>query len=167
MIAKHQAKTGYLTTTSLFAALICLTTAYLFHIPFGANGGYIHIGDTLIYLAASILPAPYSLLAGAIGGAMADLLTAPIWVTPTFFIKMMITLPFTSKGNKIVCVRNIAAVFAAGLISCVGYAIAEMFLYGNEAMIYVSLASSITQAIGSGIIFIVIGKTLDNMHFKH
>ena len=68
----------YMTTTALFAALICVTTAYIFHIPFGTNGGYVHIGDTLIYLAAAILPAPYAMIAGALGGAFADLLTAPV-----------------------------------------------------------------------------------------
>lgn len=167
MIAKYQTKTGYLTSTALFAALICLTTAYLFHIPFGANGGYIHIGDALIYLAATLLPTPYALLAGAIGGAMADLLSAPIWAIPTFFIKMMIALPFTNKGNKIICFQNVAALLVAGLISCVGYAIAEMIIYGSKAMIFVSIVGQITQAVGSAIVFIPIGITLDRMHFKH
>ena len=37
MIAKYQTKTAYLTTTALFAALVCLATAYLFHIPVGVN----------------------------------------------------------------------------------------------------------------------------------
>ena len=49
----HQ-KVSRLTSTALFAALICVTTAYIFHIPFGVNGGYVHIGDSLIYLAAVI-----------------------------------------------------------------------------------------------------------------
>ena len=166
MISKVQTKTGYLTITALFAALICLTTAYIFHIPFGANGGYIHIGDALIYLAAALLPTPYAAIAAAIGGAMADLLCAPIWAIPTFIIKMLIALPFTCKGNKIVCVRNITALFAAGLISCIGYAVAEMIIYGSEAMILVSLAAQLTQAVGSAIVFILIGITLDKMHFK-
>ena len=47
----HQ-KVSRLTSTALFAALICVTTAYIFHIPFGVNGGYVHIGDSLIYLAS-------------------------------------------------------------------------------------------------------------------
>ena len=33
----HQ-KVSRLTSTALFAALICVTTAYIFHIPFGVNG---------------------------------------------------------------------------------------------------------------------------------
>ena len=42
-------KTRVLVSSALFAALVCITTA--FHIPVG-NGGYAHIGDTFIYLAA-------------------------------------------------------------------------------------------------------------------
>ncbi len=56
----HQ-KVSRLTSTALFAALICVTTAYIFHIPFGVNGGYVHIGDSLIYLAAAFLPTPYAM----------------------------------------------------------------------------------------------------------
>lgn len=43
-----------LTTTGLFAAMIVLMTAYICHIPYGANAGYIHFGDALIYLAAAM-----------------------------------------------------------------------------------------------------------------
>ena len=92
----HQ-KVSRLTSTALFAALICVTTAYIFHIPFGVNGGYVHIGDSLIYLAAAFLPTPYAMFAGAIGGAMADILTAPVYAPATFIIKMLISLPITCK----------------------------------------------------------------------
>lgn len=57
-----------ITVTGLFAAMIALMTAYIFHIPYGANGGYIHFGDALIYIAAVLLPRPYALAAAAIGG---------------------------------------------------------------------------------------------------
>ena len=66
-----------ITVTGLFAAMIALMTAYIFHIPYGANGGYIHFGDALIYIAAILLPRPYALAAAAIGGGLADLMTAP------------------------------------------------------------------------------------------
>lgn len=89
-----------LTLTGIFAALICLFTAYICHIPVGPNGGYLHFGDTFIYVAASLLPQPYALLAGAIGGGLADLLTAPMWAPATIIIKMLITLPFTSKAQR-------------------------------------------------------------------
>ena len=89
-----------LTTTAVFAALITLMTAYIFHIPVGMNGGYVHLGDSLIYLAAATLPLPYACAAGAIGGGLADLLTSPAWAPATIIIKMLICLPFSSKGKK-------------------------------------------------------------------
>lgn len=62
-----------LTLTGIFAALICLFTAYICHIPVGPNGGYLHFGDTFIYVAASLLPQPYALLALYVKGPNASL----------------------------------------------------------------------------------------------
>lgn len=89
------AATSKLVTAGLFAAMITIMTAYIFHIPYGANGGYIHFGDALIYLGAVFLPRPYALAAAAIGGGMADILTVPAWAPATVIIKMLIVLPFT------------------------------------------------------------------------
>ncbi|MBQ8044666.1 MAG: ECF transporter S component, partial [Clostridia bacterium] len=68
-------KVQLITITSIFAALITVTTAYIFHIPVPLTGGYIHIGDGIIYLAATILPTPYAIIGAMIGGGLADLLT--------------------------------------------------------------------------------------------
>ena len=75
--AVHGDKTTKMAAAGLFAAMITVMTAYICHIPYGVNGGYIHFGDALIYLAAVFLPRPYALAAAAIGGGAADLLTAP------------------------------------------------------------------------------------------
>ena len=37
-----------ITATAVMAALTTLMTAYIFHIPVGVNGGYVHLGDTMI-----------------------------------------------------------------------------------------------------------------------
>ena len=89
-----------LTFTALMAAMITIFTAYICHIPVGQNGGYIHFGDSLIYIAACLLPWPYAMTAAAIGGGMADLLTAPIWAPATIIIKALISIPFTNKSDK-------------------------------------------------------------------
>ena len=34
-----------LVLSALFAAMITVMTAFLFHIPIGVNGGYLHFGD--------------------------------------------------------------------------------------------------------------------------
>lgn len=113
LTAKENIKTAdtvkRITATAVMAALTTLMTAYIFHIPVGVNGGYVHLGDTMIYLAAAFLPLPYACAAGAIGGGLADLLTAPVWAPATIIIKMLICLPFSSKGTKLVTKRNVVA----------------------------------------------------------
>lgn len=161
----HQ-KVLYLTTTALFAAMICVTTAYIFHIPFGANGGYVHIGDSLIYLAAALLPAPYAMLAGALGGAFADLLTAPMWMIATFIIKMLITIPVTNKKDTIVNLHNVIGVILAGVISFTGYYIADVILFGTWGALIPSIFGSLAQSGGSAIIFVLLGTALDKVGFK-
>ncbi len=78
--------------TAMFASLIIVTTAYI-KIP--APLGYTHVGDSMIYLSAAILPGPFGFFAAAIGGAMADLLAGyPHWALPTAIIKTLNVLPF-------------------------------------------------------------------------
>ena len=85
---KILSRVRYLTMTGLMASLITIMTAYICHIPVGVNGGYIHFGDSLIYLAAVLLPRPYALIAASIGGGLADILTAPMWAPATIIIKI-------------------------------------------------------------------------------
>ena len=160
------ARTKYLTLTGLLAACITVMTAYNCHIPVGTNGGYIHLGDTFIYIAAVLLPAPYALAAAAIGGGLADLMTAPIWAPATIIIKMLLTLCFTNKSAKIINVRNIIAAVIAYPITCLGYAFAEMILFGSEAAFWVSVSGNLVQVTGSLICFLIIGIALDKSGIK-
>ena len=54
-----------LVLSAMFAAVIMLMILYLFHIPVGSSGGYVHFGDAFIYLAACFLPMPYACGAAA------------------------------------------------------------------------------------------------------
>ena len=163
---KKNSKNYNLTLSGVFAALITIFTAYIGHIPVGVNGGYIHFGDGLIYLAATILPLPYAMLAGAIGGGLADLLTAPAWTLATVIIKALIVIPFTNKTLRIVSKRNIVAPIIAYFISGTGYYIAEALLFGSKAAIFTSFTGSFVQSFGSMIFFLMLGTTLDRLGFK-
>lgn len=158
--------TSRMVITGLFAALITLMTAYICHIPYGANGGYIHLGDSLIYLAAVFLPRPYAMAAAAIGGGMADLLTAPIWAPATVIIKMLVVIPFTSRKKEILCRRNIASPFAALLITCLGYYLAEGLIFGSFSTALLSVAGNLIQSGGSAAVFFLFGSMLDKIHLK-
>ena len=164
---RNLSKNRYLTMTGLMAALIANMTAYICHIPIGVNGGYIHFGDSLIYLAAALLPRPYALAAAAIGGGLADLMTAPMWTIATIIIKMLIVLPFSNESAKIVTPRNIIATVVAYFISAFGYFVAEYFLFGTWSALLVSLWGNLIQAVGSAIFFMIFGYALDKVHIKN
>ena len=152
-------RTLKIVTTGIFAAMIAVMTAYICHIPYGANGGYIHFGDVLIYLAAVFLPRPYALAAAAIGGGLADLLTAPMWMPATVIIKMLIVLPFSEKSGKLLSARNMAAPVIALVISAAGYYVAEGF-----AAPLMSLAGSLIQSGGSAVLFYAAAVLLERSH---
>ena len=119
-----------------------------------------------IYLAAVFLPRPYAMAAAAIGGGLADLMTAPMWTPATVIIKMLIVLPFTNKSAKLLCPRNIMATVIAYLISGIGYFVAEYILFQTAAMFWVSMGQSLIQSGGSAVVFFLIGMALEKANVK-
>lgn len=163
----QSAKLRYMTMAGLMAALITIMTAYIAHVPIGVNGGYVHFGDSLIYITAAILPTPYALVAAAVGGGLADLLTAPMWTIATVIIKMLIALPFTNKAKTIVNKRNIFAAIIAYPISGTLYFFAEYLIFGNISAAYLtSMVGSLVQSGGSAIFFVIFGLALDKINIK-
>ena len=158
-------KTKRLAISAVLAALTVVMTAYVFHIPTAT--GYIHFGDSLIYLAACLLPKPYAMAVGAIGGGVADLLTAPVWTLPTIVVKMLIVLPFSSKGKKIITVRNVIMTVVAFFISAIGYFLFETLVFGYEIAFFTSIAGSVIQSGGSALAFVIFGLALDKLNVKN
>ena len=109
---------------------------------------------------------PYACAVGAIGGVRAVLLTGPVWAPATIIIKMLICLPFSSKGTKLVTKRNVVALFLAFAISATGYYIAEGIMFGLTASFFTSVSVIIEQSGVSAIMFVIIGTALDKIGFK-
>ncbi len=153
--------------TGLFAAIICLTTAYILHIPTGVNGGYVHIGDALIYIAAALLPKPYAMIAAIIGAGMADFITGSvIWVIPTMIIKPILVLFISSKSDKIINIKNIVGTLIAGIIGMILYMVADGIIFGNLLAAFVFTTIGLIQPIGSFIVFILLGIAFDKLEIK-
>ncbi|USF26769.1 hypothetical protein N510_001701 [Firmicutes bacterium ASF500] len=163
--SNQQTHLRQLVLTALFASAITVMTAYILHIPI-PTGGYIHLGDALIYLAACLLPLPYAAAAAAVGAGLADLLTAPMWVLPTLVIKAVLVLFFTSKSERILCPRNCAAVVMAGLFSPAAYALAGCAMAGTMTAFLPQFLGTLVQGIGSGALFLVIAPALDGVKLK-
>ncbi len=165
----NQLKSTRLTViTALFAALIFLVTAYVLHIPTPATGGYIHLGDAFLYLAASMLPAPFAIAAGGIGEALSDLLTGgAVYALPTLIIKSAMALCFTSAGKKIVTKRNIAAAVLAGVICITGYYLTEAVLYHSFVSPLAEIPANLIQASASAAVYLMIGNAFDRLDVRN
>lgn len=158
------------TYTAVFSAIILLSTM-LIKFSTGLGEGYIHFGDCFIYLSACVLPLPYCLIAGALGGALADILGSyAIWTIPTAIIKMLIALPFAitcknNKSNKILNKKTALMPVVSGIITILGYFFAECILY-SVASATLSLIGNTIQAVASGVLFYIVATALDKINFK-
>lgn len=153
-----------ITLSGLFAAIIFILTAYI-HIP--SHNGFTHIGDAFIYLAASILPMPFAVLASVVGAMLADVLSGfAIWAPATVIIKIFVALLFTSKKEKILCKRNLFALFFAGLITLVCYYLYEAIFISNFTVALLGIMGYITQSVLSGIVFVVLAKAFDKLNIR-
>ena len=159
-----------ITHTAIFTTIILLSTM-LITFSTGLGEGYIHFGDCFIYITACILPFPYCLIAGALGGALADLLGGyAIWSIPTAIIKMLIALPFAlvcknNKSEKILNKKTVLMPVMSGTFTIFGYFVAECILYSVASATLSILGSSI-QAVASGILFYIVATALDKINFK-
>jgi len=76
-----------LTWTALFVALVAVATIVI-QIPTIATGGFINVGDTMIFVAALVGGPQMGLIAGGLGSALADVLTGYAhWAPWTLVIK--------------------------------------------------------------------------------
>ena len=171
-----------LVLAAMFAAMSTAMTFFI-KIPM-PGGGYIHPGDSIIYLAACFLPTPYAMLSAGIGGALSDMFGGYfVYIIPTFIIKALIALPFSRSGNGIITKRNALMVIPSGLITIGGYYITKVLLLALEKtsgtgflsaisnpIVWASAAENIPensiQAVGSAVIFFALAFAFDKANLK-
>ena len=156
----------------VLAAMVCVATSFL-HIPI-VGGGYVHLGDTVIYLAAVLLPTPYAVAAAAVGAGLADVLVAPMWAPFTIVIKAVMVLAFTAKKEQFFCLRNALAPLLAGAVGVAGYYVAEVAILwlsgGALAASCVTAVAAIPfnamQEVVGGVAFLLLALALDRLQLK-
>ncbi|MBN7773658.1 ECF transporter S component [Clostridium aminobutyricum] len=159
--------------TALFTALVFLGIfTFKFPLPFG----YVHLGDSMIFLAVLMLGGKRGALAGGIGGALADLISGyAIWMLPTFLCKFFLAICmgiiiekqlFKLEGKSAWLVGGLLG----GLVQTIGYMIASYVLYGMPAVV-VAIPSLAFQSIAGLIIALVVAaalqKTALQKYFLH
>ncbi len=167
-------KVKLITTTALFTALVTVGTTII-QIPV-AGKGYTHFGDSMIYLAACILPAPAAIFASSVGAALADLVTGyTIYVPATIIIKALNALPFIlmriylkrkNKDDRILRVQTALMLIPTSLVTIFGYLIAEYIMFGDTFALVSAFTGGWLQPTGSLIGFLIFAAALDKIKFK-
>lgn len=97
-------KTQKIVTTGLMTALITVATMVI-AIPVPFTNGYVHMGDSMIFLAVLILGWKYGAFAAGIGSALADIFLGYVhWAPWTLCIKALMAVVMGLIIEK--CMRN-------------------------------------------------------------
>ena len=142
----------------MFSALVCVLTIFV-RIPWGK--GYINFGDTLIFLAASLLGPVGGMIAGAIGSSLADLFSGFATYAPfTFVVKggegflcgILYTYVFRKQRPML---RRLFSMLIAGAWMIIGYFLTDLMLYGWEASLF-NFVSGPIQAGASLVVALIV-----------
>lgn len=163
--------------TSLFMAMVTVSTMSI-TIPTPGQG-YIHLGDTLVYLSGIFLGPLYGVIAAGIGSMFADIFVGyASWALPTLIIKSLDALAFgiifknaildsNNKNRNII--KFVIALSIGGSIMVGGYLITGTIFYGFPGAV-TSIVPNIIQSIGGGIIaypiFIALSKVNKMKEFE-
>lgn len=152
----NENKTHKLVLTALMACL-SIVAILMFRIPIPGDQGFIHLGDSIIFLTVLILGTRYAVPAAAIGHSMANLLVgATIWAPWTFVIKGTMALiagvfithmlrngenysPFKKTMIKV------TGMMLGGIFMIAGYYVAGGIMFRNWIVALVGIPWNIAQ----------------------
>ncbi len=160
-----------LVMASLFAAMVFIGTYFFsFRLPSGI--GYIHLGDTFVYLCGAILGPFAGAMAAGVGSSLSDLMLGYAQYAPVTFIikaadafivgmafKIAIRSQNSLKRKVVVFVLSSAL---AGIVMVIGYFAYEIFLYevvGATPGIVLNLIQASSSLIFSTVLFVAFNNT--------
>jgi uncharacterized membrane protein len=164
-------KTKTMIFTAIMATMIFVVTwTVRIPIPFSSGGGYLNMGDVMIYICAYLLGGPHAAIAAAVGSGFADLTAgAVIYIAPTCIIKGMMGLVAgaISKGRGFT--YYLLSGIAGGAIMIAGYAAFEYFFF-SPAYALASLPFNAIQWGGCAVItaaVYTIAKKVNHYLMRH
>ena len=152
--------------TGIMMCLVMVATMTI-RIPVPFTQGYVHLGDTMIFLAVLVLGKRNATLAAGFGASVADLLSGYAYYAPwTLAVKALMAfvvgaaLERMEKKGQLeeghVSLPVLLAMFFGGLEMTVGYYVAASLMHGNWYTPLFSVPGNIGQfAVGMVLAFIL------------
>jgi len=156
--------TNSLTFLGLLIALVVVSTMVI-TIPIPGTQGFIHLGDSMIFLVAVFFGKRKGAIAGGLGSALADLLLGySHWILPTLVIKSImgyvVGLIAEPNSTRLFTPRNVFALAVGALWMVTGYFFAGAALKGSFIVSLGSVPANLLQGFGGAAIFAPLGMAL-------
>lgn len=154
----------------LLIAMVTVSTM-VFQIPVSATQGYIHLGDSVIFLVSVLFGWKFGMVAGGLGSAMADMLCGYAhWAPFTLIIKGLMGFivgklagdPANHSAESVgtrgfFTFRNILATTIGGIWMVFGYFLGGGILKSSFVIAATSIPENIVQGGAGIVIFFVVG----------
>lgn len=140
---KRDEKVNKIVLTGLMMCLVTVATMFI-KVPVPFTQGYVHLGDSMIFLSVLVLGKRNGVIAAGVGSALGDILGGyAFWAPWTLIIKGIMALimgifveHMEKKGNRYsgnsgVNFMEITGMTLAGLFMVAGYYVTEVIMYGN------------------------------------
>ncbi len=151
-------KTIEITLVAAFSTLCALLTFFT-AIP-SPTGGYTHIGDSAIYLAALLFGSRVGLLVGIIGPVVADMIVGyPRWYVT--LVAHGLQGYIAGFGRKKGTLWQAILLFTAGLVMSLTYFAVNVFIKGFALAILSFIRDFFGQTLVSVIIAIPVAKAVE------
>lgn len=156
-----------LVMTGLMMCLVMVATMFI-KIPIPFTQGYVHLGDSMIFLSVLILGKKNGAVAAGVGSALGDIIGGyAFWAPWTLLIKLVMAyilgafVEHMEKSGKHHPTHGVSAVeimgmILAGIEMAAGYYITEAVMYGN----YLAPLASVPWNIGQFAVGMVIACIL-------
>ncbi|SOC21955.1 uncharacterized membrane protein [Ureibacillus xyleni] len=150
--SESRQKTFELIITAMLVALVFVSTVFLnIKLPITANGGLVHLGTAMLFIASILFGPKKGALAGALGMGLFDvvggwMLWAPITIVARGlqgYIVGKIAWSNDRKGNSIAL--NVTATIISIPFMVAVYYIGEGILYGNWIAPLASIPGDLVQ----------------------
>lgn len=138
--------------TSILIGLVFIFTMFInIRLPISINGGLIHTGNVMLFVAAINFGKKKGAISGAFGMAIFDIVTGwTLWAPFTFVIRGVMgyiigSISQRKQGKS--SLYNILGITIAGIWMISGYYLTEVILYGNFIVPVTSIPGNLVQII--------------------
>jgi len=155
----------------LMTCLVIVTTMFI-KIPIPMTQGYVHLGDSMIFLAVLILGKKNGSIAAGVGSAMGDILGGyAVWAPWTLVIKFIMAWILGIFAERFGKKGEIVGMVIAGAEMTAGYYVASSILYGSWIVTLADIPWNIGQfAVGMVLALMLsaaLNKTPAKKYFHH